>query len=547
MSERNSVRITRGQIGQIGILIGSVSLILALVSFLWGGLNTLTIGALVVAIIALVLWAIILPEEVQALFTGRQMRQSTLAILSTAILIGIVTTAYVVVQRANIVGDMTIDERFSLSDTTLDLMDAVARNTRDIQITAFYSAGDIALREVDDQYFQLFEEASQGRLHVVYIDPEEQPGLAAPYANALMSGYYVFASFVEPDGSLGDTIPVQITGLQEENIAQALSILMASGQFTVYFETGMGELDPLDNQQQGMSLLNNIMRQNGLVTNPVSLSELAATGEQMPVDASALVIAQPRRQMTSEEIAILDAYLADGGSVFIAADAMLTDDLFMAPDSEFNQYMWDHYGLRMTDMIAVDLVSSSESQLSILSAQVFANNSIGANINLEGQPETATLFHIARAVDINDEPPVQNGRIIMTSNESWGERDWAAIFQQNQFSFDSATDTPGPLTTVGWAFDEETNAKVVLVGDGDFLTNGRVQSPAGNSTLFLDAVGWMTGFTEEVTFEPRAYQTTPVIFVGGQLLDAIAFGTLVLMPGILILVAAGLWLKRTRQ
>jgi hypothetical protein len=543
----NSFSITRGQIGQLGILIGSISLIVAVTSFIWGGISPLSVIALVIACIGLGLWAIILPDEMRALLTGRQLRHSTMAIITTVILIGIVASVYVIVQRANIVGDMTIDERFSLSDDTLNIMDAVARNTRNIEITAFYGAQDIALREVDDQYFQLFEEASNGRLNVNYIDPEEQPGLAAPYANALTQGYYAFASFVQEDGSLTDTVIIEMTGLHEENIAQAVSILMASGQFTVYFETGMGTLDPRNNQQQGMSTLNNIMRQNGLVTNPISLSNLAAEGQTIPADASALVIAQPRRQMTEDEIAVLDEYLKRGGGVFIAADALLTKELFMATGSAFNDYMWDNYGLRMTDMIPVDLASSGESQLSILSAQVFANNSIGENINLEGQPNTATQFHIARAIDVNDEPPVQNGRVIMTSPESWGESNWEAVFQQNQFEFNAEEDTPGPLTTVAWAYDEPRDTKVVLVGDGDFLTNGRVRSPQGNSSLFLDSIGWMTGFTEQVRFEPRAYNTTPVLFVGGQLLDTIAFATIVLMPGTLLLIAAGIWLRRTRQ
>ncbi|MCA9886956.1 MAG: Gldg family protein [Anaerolineae bacterium] len=548
MNENGGLQLTRGQLGQLGIALGSIGLIVTASSFLLSGLSTMTIAALIMSVVGFGLWGFFLPDEFRAVLTGRQMRNSTAAILSTAVLIGIVVTAYIVVQRANVVGDMTIDERFTLSDPSLDVVDAVIRNSRDIQITAFYNSQEIEYREVDDQYFQLFEEASNGRIHVVYVDPDEQPGLAATYANALDQGIYVFASFIEADGSLSSTIPVPITGYHEQEISQRLAILLASGQFTVYFERGLHTLDPIDNQQQGMSVLNNIMRQNGLITNPISLAELAASNETIPEDASALIIAQPHRQMTAEEVAVLDEYLQRGGSVFIAADAMLTDDLFMAPDSVFNTYMWDHFGLRMTDMIVVDPASSGESQISILSAQVFTGNDIGENINLEGQPDTAVQFQIARAIEVNDSPPVQNGRVIMSSPESWGERDWNSLFQQNNFTFDSSEgDVRDQFTTVAWAYDDATDAKVVLVGDGDFLTNGRVQSPQGNATLFLDSIGWMTGFTEEVQFQPRSYNTTPVIFVGGQMLDTIAFFTIVVMPGSLLLIALAIWLRRTRQ
>lgn len=548
MNDRNTLQLTRGQIGQLGILLGSLGLIFAASSFLMNGLSLITIGALIVSGLGFGLWGFFLPDEFRAVLTGRQMRHSTAAILSTAILIGIVVTVYIVVQRANIVGDMTIDERFTLSEPSMELMDAVQRNSRDIQITAFYNAQEIEYREVDDQYFQLFEEASNGRLHVVYVDPDEQPALAAAYANALDRGIYVFASFVEDDGTLSNTVPVPITGYHEQEISQRLAVLLAAGQFTVYFETGMGTLDPIDNQQQGMSVLNNLMRQNGLITNPLSLAELAATNATIPADASALIIAQPRRQMTAEELTVLDEYLQRGGSVFIAADALLTDDLFMATDSVFNTYMWEHYGLRMSDMIVVDPASSGESQLSILSAQVFTNNDIGQNINIENQPDTAVQFHIARAIDVSDTPPVPNGRVIMSSPQSWGERDWNSLFQQNEFTFDSSEgDLRDQFTTVAWAYNEDTTSKVVLVGDGDFLTNGRVRPPQGNATLFLDSIGWMTGFTEKVEFEPRSYNATPLVFVGGQMLDTIAFFTIVVMPGSLLLIALAIWLRRSRQ
>lgn len=544
--EHRSIRVTRGQMGQAGLSIGGISAIGLVLVLLWQGVSTLTVVLLVTTMMGLGTWALALPQEFRSLMTGRQARQSTLAVLSTLILLAIVVAAYVIVLRANIIADMTVDERFTLSEQTQSILRAASLSTREIEIRAFYTPQNIDQREIDDQYFQLYEAGSDGRIRVRYVDPQAEPGLAAPYIDALAQGVYVFMGYVNDDRNFTSVLPVAMSGRQEEDISQALAILLTSGQFTVYFERSLETLDPLNTQQQGMSTIRRLMEQNGIIVQPLELASLAASGEQIPRDAAALVIARPRRQLEPEEITILGDYLERGGALFIAGDAFLSENLFMADDSAFNEFMWQNYGLRLTEAIIVDPASSGETQLDILSAQVFTNNAIGANLNLPEQPGTGVVFHIARAIEIDDTPPVQNGRVIMSSPAAWGERNWMRLFQQNDYSFDEGVDAAGPLTSLAWAFDEDTGAKIVLIGDGEFLTNGRVQSPQGNAIVFLDSIGWMTGFTEEVRFEPRGFATTPLLFVGGQQLDVIAFITLILLPGTMFVIATGIWLRRMR-
>ena len=114
-------------------------------------------------------------------------------------------------------------------------------------------------------------------------------------------------------------------------------------------------------------------------------------------------------------------------------------------------------------------------------------------------------------------------------------------------SLNMANDAPGALSLVAWARDEDTNAKIVLVGDADFMTNGSVTSPGGNTTLVLDAIGWMTGYSEEVSFDPKPFQTAPVMFVGGAMLDQIALFTIIIMPGAMLLMAGLVYIRRTRR
>src|SRR5690606_21933022 len=101
----------------------------------------------------------------------------------------------------------------------------------------------------------------------------------------------------------------------EREMTQAIARLLLSGTFKVYFETGLGTLDPLDASQQGLSGIHLGMQDSGLLTGSLDLPALAAAGEPVPDDASVIILARPTLSLTPAEINTLDQYLARGGSL----------------------------------------------------------------------------------------------------------------------------------------------------------------------------------------------------------------------------------------
>ena len=76
-----------------------------------------------------------------------------------------------------------------------------------------------------------------------------------------------------------------------------------------------------------------------------------------------------------------------------------------------------------------------------------------------------------------------------------------------------------------------TKAKVVLVGDSDYVSNGQVLS-GGNGVLFTDSMAWLTGLGNKISFAPQMYGVgMPLILVSQQTLDLIRFLTVILLPG----------------
>jgi hypothetical protein len=333
---------------------------------------------------------------------------------------------------------------------------------------------------------------------------------------------------------------------QERDMTEAISRLLIAGTLSVYFDTGLGERDPLDNSAEGISGINNGVRESGLITYPLDISALADQGQDIPNNAAAVVFARPIRDLTEAEIGVIDRYLQNGGSLFLMADVLFNDDPFLKQDGAFNQYLWDNFGIHALDAAVVDLAVSGQTALDVISAYVFPQSDIATRLDPAQNP---TVFSLARAVDVIDSSPqnIANGRVILSSEQSFGETDLRTLGETNTYQYNEGVDIPGPLTTVVWATNQETNAKIVLIGDSNFVSNGLVLS-GGNGILFTDTMAWLTGLGERIHFAPVAYGVgVPLIFVSTQTLDLITFLTIILLPGAVLVSGLAIWLRRARR
>lgn len=534
--------ITRSQIGQWSSYVGGAGLLIGLLGVIWqGGFSSAVVIALIIGAVGILLWILMTPGEFRAFVTGRQTRYGTTAFFGTLVLIGIVALVYVLLQRAVITLDMTTDERFTISDSTRSVLHQI---TRPIRITGFYSSRSLQQREVDDQFFRLYEVESNGLISREYVDPDEEPAKAQKFG--LEYDGQVFISFLNSDGSVdfNSLARVPSTESQERDMTQAIARLLISGTVKVYFEQSHGELDPTDGSQQGLSGINNGIQESGLVTAPLSLSDLATSGGNVPEDASAVILARPTTDFNAAEIAVLDRYLKRGGTLFIMTDVLYNDDAFLRQNGEFNQYLWNNYGVRALDAVVVDPASSGQTNLDVVTSAIYPDNDIARRLDQNSSPP---VFNLVRAVDVSGNPPADtpNGRVALSSDQSYGETNFKALGETNTFAYDAGQDIQGPLSMVVWAYSRSSGAKILLVGDSDFVTNGQVQT-GGNSILFTDGLSWLTGFGDKINFGIKAYATSPLLFVSGQNLDLIAFLTVIVLPGLVLISGLVVWVRRMR-
>lgn len=543
MRESSSVVFTRGSLGQIASFVGATGLLTGFIALVWqGSFEWFVTLAFVLGLLGIALWAVFTPQEFIGFVTGRQARRGTIAVFSTLLLTGIVVLTYIVVERAVLTLDMTNAGEFTLSPETLDVINQI---NRPIRITGFYTSDSVASRDLDDQFFRLYEAKSDGMITRRYFDPAEQPELAEQFG---AKNGDVYLSYLNADGSvdMSTTQWVPLTGKQERDMTQAIARLLSTGNFTVYFSFGSGELDSDDDTGVGTSNAKNLLRVNGFNTGKIDLRGLAEAGEPIPRDATAIVIAGAQESFTPDMIAMLDTYLDSGGTLFIMANETGS---FLPEDSDFNTYLWENWGIRLLNAIVIDERVGDPSPWDIFSYAIY-DSPITASLDPTTDATTAAQFYRARAIEVNPDPPVNNGAVIQSSEVSFAERDVQALIQNNTYAYEDGVDLPGPQTVVAYAFDAGTGGKIILVGDSDFITNGRIaaEQSKGNGYLFMDGIGWMTGFTERVSIAPQAVGVTqPFIFVSPQTLDEIAFFTAVVMPGIVLVLGAVVWFYRSRR
>jgi ABC-type uncharacterized transport system involved in gliding motility auxiliary subunit len=533
----------RERIATLASALGATGLMLGIIGMIWGGgFNPLVTALLAMGVVGLAVWVAAAPREARALLTGRGARFSTVTAFSLAFLAGVITLVYLVIQAGVITLDMTTSNRFTLTRETLNVLDRVERP---IQITGFYSPGEIGQRELDDQIFRLYTERTDGRIQRVYIDPQEQQTLAQSFG--MEYDGQVFVSFLTEAGEVDydSLLAVPRESAQERDLTTTLLRLLNTGEFSVGFEVGYSAFNPYDTSQAGFARIINGLVTNGIDFGLVDLREAVEQDLTLP-QVDVIVLLRMNRDLPDEAVAILDAYLSRGGSLLILSD--IQDEGFLGEDTLFNAYLWERYGIRALDAVVVDGVSRGASEVELLSYAVGGGNSITERMNLEGQDDTRALFRIARPIEINRTPPVPNGFVVASSPASYGERDIDSLLRANRYQNDAGVDIPGPLNVAAYAYNEENNSKILLIGDSDFITNGQVASPLGNSLLFTDGVAWLSGLNERIVFTPQARVTDiPLVFLSPQSLDQISFVTVVLMPAATLMLGAFIWWRRGRR
>lgn len=472
---------------------------------------------------------------------GRRSAQRGLnAAVLSLVVVGIAVAINYLANRHPARWDLTAARQYTLSDQTLKILSELDRDVSIVLLDDPISQQALAARNV----LELYDDASP-RLDVEIVDPEADPTRTLAYQNP-----------AEPNITLG-TVIVEVgerreraTAATEPEITNSIIRALQEERKTIYF-TGGHQEKALDetSPQVGLSVIASRLRESTYETETLVIARSVVDGEmRVPADADALVIAGPRSDFLPEEIEALDRYLRSGGkAVFLidpeaqGATRSLAELLAGLGVVLGNGVVVDRYSLPPVSPVVRSygrhpIVESFGNAMSVFPL-------VRSVTRAEGAPEGATIEELFSTLDAESWVETRidelEARGAPAPDQTRGPIDLAVAMTLPVDEDAEAEKDPDGDGGAG----ERAHARIVVVGDSDFIANDLASAPVLNADLFLNMVNWVVRDEELISIRPREPEDRRIYLSPAQTSTIFLLSFLVI-PGIVIVTGISVWWGR---
>lgn len=518
----------------VGKILGALGLLLLLSSpftlFFTSGSVALTVGK---AVVGLVLLGVYFATNLKH-FSQLATRRSSFFFGTSALLavgaLGVLVAVNYLAFKQNKSWDLTEQKIFTLSPQTSATLTGLKEKVRAI---GFLPPGHAAYETVE-LLFQRYNAEAPEKFEYSLKDPARHPDLAAKYQ--LREGQ---ATIVLVRGEGAQEAHTLLYAISEQDLTNALIKLHSLGSQKVYFLTGHGEwpLDPEDARPGdpggAVSEFRKQLLREGYTAEALNL----AGRNEVPRDASLVIIAGARAPYTAREQEALRQYLASGGRMLYFAE--------MAAEPRLEELLAE-YGVEVDAGLAADPQYNSGNPYALVST-FFGQHELTRplaqrKLNLEfPTSRSLTVLRQGMAAGVKVEA------VVLTSPFAWVELTPAAD------ATPSDGEKSGQLTLVATAtrptkdaqdkrFDE---ARVVVMGESEILLDANWGHEA-NRNLVMNALGWATHQVEKITIRPPNREVS-TLKMDGTMLERLRFVSTDLLPLSLMGMGVAIWLSRRNK
>jgi ABC-type uncharacterized transport system involved in gliding motility auxiliary subunit len=397
-----------------------------------------------------------------------------------------------------------------------------------------------------DQFRNTLEEyryQSPSKVAVEYVDPDKKPVEARQYQ---VQNYGTVV--LEYKGRVE-----RVSSSGEQDLTNGLVKVLTGEKKKVYFVQGHGEKDPDGSDPRtGYSGIKTALEGD----NYEVAKTVLAQEQDVPADASVVIIAGPRTDLLQPEADMLERFLKKGGHVLVMLDPP-EDSTPKMPVSESLLRSW---GFQAGSDVVVD--ASGMGQLIGTDASVpvvasYPSHPITDRFNV------ITAYPLARS--ITPILPASNGRaavtIIQTSPRSWAESDMAQL-KSGQVALDEDKgDKPGPVSigavTATVATDvakpevaataagdkpPTPESRFVTIGDSDFPSNSAL-GIQGNRDLFVNIVNWLAQQENLISIRPKPASDSRLTMTAQNMMAAFWMSMLAI-PGLVFATGVYTWWRK---
>lgn len=502
----------------------------------WGGLG--------VALLGVIAWVLMAPDQARDFFTGRSFRIGGMTLVISAIFLLALVAFYAFVAQQGWRFDLTQRDSFSLTEAAREEIRKLGADpTRpQVKVTAFYGINQAGRRDRDTLLFEDYVKSSDNKITYEFVDPDRNPLVVEEYGNP-RPGQLVVAK-VNEDGTLDLENKEFVTTVNQEQLTNAILSVSAQGDFRAYFLTVDQGLQLSDTAENGLSALQDNLERLKWTAKQLTLFELTSPESEDRLDVAAdgvvLVIPGGDSPLPADQLQIITDYLDNGGDLILLP--AVSPENTLATDEGFSNYLYNNFGLRFNQDFVIDPTASAGSPLTPLATE-FASGHFITSIFGTG---SLMLFDLAHSIDVNPTAPlgVTVTTLASSTDQSYAKTGLTTLTADSIRRAEG--DAEGPFVLAASAENAVTGARVVLFGSQYVATN-RYEALSAVGVQNLNAVfrslAWTTGFDTfvseipQVGFEVRP-QDTPV-FARDAELRTINLVTVIILPfGIL---AIGFW------
>lgn len=477
---------------------------------------------------------------------GQKMKYGTMTIVYTAIfIVGAIVLnvlAGVLTDRLGLRADITDNRLYTISDTTVELLETLPEDITVTVLTTEYNYQNIANYRPIREVLKRYEQLAGGKLSVRYVDPYANPDIVARYseietpveADIIVEGSKRFKKITPSD--LYDirtnySEGTQQQGLQaEQKFSSAIMYCLADELPAAVRTRGHDEDD--------LTSLNSLLSTANYTLDTVNLGV-----NELPEDTALLIINNPKTDFTSVEIEALEEYLANSGSLIVFYDPT-------CPDLPNFELFMEDWGVRPQDLLVCDSQWAYTSPRQIIPA-------LNTTHTMTSEVRSSTGEYVisvdSRAWELIWGDGVERGfrraTAIMTSTAtSYGK---STTSGENITSYTKAAgDLSGPFYVGVLAEERDPNtlnsANILFLSSGAALDALIDNDVFLNRTLLINAVNYMNEDADALIVEPR-YATSTALSLTAADANLIFWSLVIVVPAAVLSAGIVIWARRRNR
>ncbi|MEP6894138.1 MAG: GldG family protein [Chloroflexota bacterium] len=485
--------------------------------------DTLNRGLLIsigVIVLALALYAILEPDKVRRMFTGRQARYGSNAIIISIAFIGLMIASNLIgrvltTQYPKLSADLTEGKVNSLAPETMKALETLPQP---IEATAFFSSS--LPNDTASKLLANLKSNSKGKFDYKFVNPDQDP-VAAKQAGITGDGKILL--------TMGDHKEIA-SFASETEIAKALIRLINPKPRAVYFLTGHGEAS-LESGDISYTTAKTTLESKNYTVNSLNL----VADNKIPEDALAIIVAGPVKPVSQQEVQLLKKYVDAGGSLIVMENPVPVTE-FGSSSDPLADYLATDWGINLNNDIIIDLSSQQP-----LYAVSYSANQHPITQNLT--QNYIVIMPQARSISVTSTPEgVTQTPLIQTSPTSWGEKNFTDLQGAKQ----DPEDLPGPLSMAAAGENTTTKGRVVVVGNSIFAED-KGFTAYGNGNFFMNSVDWASEQENLINITPNTPTERTFVPPSQIQLLIILLVSVIIIPGFVVFAGISSWLARRRQ